>query len=188
MSPLTSDLDLIGLYVDSLSTDMLSSQGTNLKWALKEALRAFEDGGLAPATKAILIAGDGEDNETGALEEVKALSQKGIRIFSLGFGTEKGGLIPLEDGSGYLRDEQGLEVRSKLKTHLLREYAKIGKGAFYLVSAGSKTAEKIHQDLAELEQYVFEERKKRARDDLFQYFLIFSFVFGLAYLLFKERR
>ena len=188
MSPLTSDLDLIGLYIDSLSTDMLSSQGTNLKQAFKKARRAFKEGGLAPVTKAVIIAGDGEDNETGALEEAKALSQEGIRIFSLGFGTGGGGLIPLEDGSGYLRDEGGREVRSQLKTHLLKEYAKIGKGAFYRVSAGSKTSEKIHQDLAELEQYVFEERKKKKRSDKFQYFLIFSFIFSLAYLLFKERR
>ena len=69
ISPLTADLPLLINYLNSLSTDMVSSQGTNFKLALEQAQKSFEGGSTHQGgTRAIIIASDGEDHELGALE------------------------------------------------------------------------------------------------------------------------
>ena len=188
ISPLTADLSLLVNYLNSLSTDIVSSQGTDFKIALEQAQKSFEGGSTHQGgTRAIIIASDGEDHEVGALELVRSLSEQGIRFFTLGFGTEQGGKIPLENGS-YQRDDQGQEIHSKLKTRTLKEFAKIGKGAFYHISSSSNFSEKLHQDLKELDQQVFEERNQQNRKELFQYFLVLALAFSFAHLLMDEKK
>ena len=188
ISPLTADLSLLVNYLNSLSTDMVSSQGTDFKIALEQAQKSFEGGSTNQGgTRAIIIASDGEDHEVGALELVRSLSEQGIRFFTLGFGTEQGGKIPLENGV-YQQDDQGQEVHSKLKTRTLKEFAKIGKGAFYHISSSSNFSEKLHQDLKALDQQVFEERNQQTQQELFQYFLVLALIFSFAHLLMDEQK
>ena len=183
VSPLTSDLGLIQMNLESLSTHSASAQGTRLAPALDHALQAFEGGGLPQAAKALLIASDGEDHETGALEKMKEIHKKGIHVFTLGFGTKKGGKIPLEDGSSQ-RDENGRVVITRFKDRLLREYAKIGKGVFYHVGSEQNFTLKLEEDLQKLNQHNFEEQKKRASKELFQSFALTAFLLSLVHLLF----
>ncbi len=188
ISPLTADLPLLINYLNSLSTDMVSSQGTDFKLALEQAQKSFEGGSTHQGgTRAIIIASDGEDHEVGALELVRSLSAQGIRFFTLGFGTKQGGKVPLEGGT-YQIDDNGQEVHSKLKTRTLKEFAKIGKGAFYHVSSSSDFSKKLHQDLNALDQQVFEERNQQTRQELFQYFLILALIFSFAHLLMSEKK
>ena len=188
ISPLTADRTLLINYMDSLSTDMVSSQGTNFKLALEQAQKSFAGGSTHQGgTRAVIIASDGEDHETGALELARSLSKQGIRFFTLGFGTGQGGKIPLESRE-YQKDSRGKEVLSKLKTRTLKEFAKIGKGAFYHVTSSSNFSEKLHQDLKKLDQKVFEERNQQNRQELFQYFLIAGLIFSFAHLLMSEKK
>src|SRR6185437_14149398 len=46
VSPMTSDHSAIKMYVSSLSTNSVSTQGTNFKDVMDEATRAFERGGV----------------------------------------------------------------------------------------------------------------------------------------------
>ncbi len=188
ISPLTADRTLLINYLHSLSTDMVSSQGTNFKLALEQTQKSFEGGSTHQGgARAVIIASDGEGHETGALEMARSLSRQGIRFFTIGFGTKKGGKIPLENGE-YQKDSHGKEVLSKLKIRTLKEFAKIGKGAFYRVSSSSDFSEKLHQDLQKLNQKVFEERSRQNHQELFQYFLIIALIFSFAHLLMSEKR
>lgn len=188
ISPLTKDLSLLINYINSLSTDMVSSQGTDFKLALEQAQQSFKGGSSHQGgTRAIIIASDGEGHEVGALELVRSLSKQGIRFFTLGFGTETGGRIPLEGGS-YQKDDHGQDVHSKLKTRTLKEFAKIGKGAFYHISSSSDFSEKLHSDLQMLDQQVFDERDQQARQELFQYFLALALTFSFVHLLMSDKK
>ena len=188
ISPLTADLSLLINYINSLSTDMISSQGTDFKTALEQVQKSFHGGSTHQGgTRAVIIASDGEDHEVGALELVRSLSNQGIRFFTLGFGTEQGAKIPLKEG-GYQTDDQGREVHSKLKTRTLKEFAKIGKGAFYHIASSSNFSEKLHQDLKSLDQQVFKENSRQARQELFQYFLALALVFSFAHVLMDEKK
>ena len=93
-----------------------------------------------------MIASDGENHTAGALDVARRLiNDQKVRIFSLGVGTKKGGVISLE--GDYQRDQKGHVVQSKFKDQTLKEFAKIGKGIFYHVRANSLLAESLQNDL-----------------------------------------
>lgn len=169
ISPLTSDLNLIQNYLNSLSVDMLTSQGTNFTSVFELAQKSFQSGGVNKAVKVLIMASDGENHTAGALQASRKLKQAGIRIFTLGVGTEKGGGIP--SAQGELKDDQGRPVTSRFKERTLKEFSKIGEGAFYHIFPRSRFAEKLHNDLNSLELYTFERSIRKGQVEIFQYFL-----------------
>ena len=175
MAPLTLDVDLIQSYLNSISTDVIAEQGTHFKSVFDQALTSFKEGGIPKAVKVLIVASDGEDHEPGALQAARRLREEGVRIFTLGFGTREGGKIPLENS--FLKDKTGREVVSQFKEKTLKEFAKIGEGAFYHIFAKSRFIDKLHEDLNVLDQYVFESVRQAGQIDIFQYFLLLSFLF-----------
>lgn len=95
LSPVTTDLAAMQMYVDSLTPDSVGTQGTEFAKALREASQAFKRGGIegdedSVVTKAILVVSDGEDHEPGAMTVAQELAKEGVRIFALGVGSGKG--------------------------------------------------------------------------------------------------
>ncbi len=174
LAPLTLDVNLIQNYLNSISTDIIGSQGTDFKSVFEQAQRSFEGGGVGNANQVLIIASDGENHEEGALQAARELRKQGVRIFTLGFGTREGGKIPLNQT--YMKDRWGNEVQSQFKERILKEFAKIGEGAFYHVFVKSNFVEKLHDDLNSLDQYEFEGVSRAGQVEIFQYFLLFSLI------------
>ncbi|RME16078.1 MAG: VWA domain-containing protein [Bdellovibrio sp.] len=165
LSPLTTDRSALKMFIESLSSDTVFNQGTNYKDALWMAKEAFERGGVEPdkttsVTRAIVIVSDGEDNEPGAMRAAEQLIQKGIHIFSLVVGTEKGAPIPLRrsDGTlkGYQKDKQGNIVITKTKGTVLKALAQKGQGGFYHLFFGGNAIKKLKEDIDHLQKAEFE--------------------------------
>ncbi len=197
LSPITTDKSALVMFLNSLSPDAVSTQGTDFKRALAEAKSAFERGGLGGevgtvVTRAIVIASDGEDNEAGAVAAAEELAKEGIRIFSLGFGTEKGSPIPMRDQRGnllgYRKDRGGQVVMSQTKGTVLKELAKQGQGSFYQVSFGGNAIEALISDLDRLEKSNFENAEMVDYGENFQLPLFFAILFGLIELALGERK
>ena len=177
ISPLTFDINIIQTYLNALSPDILTSQGSNFKSAFETALKSFE--GIPNSEKVFILASDGEDHEVGALEMARRLHEKGVRIFTLGVGTEKGGPIQIREGP--FRDSDRNVVISQFKDRSLKEFAQIGKGAFYHLSANSAAIPRLNEDLNLLEKNVFEANGQQSHIEIFQIFLLLSLmlIFGL---------
>lgn len=197
LSPLTNDKSAIKMFLDSLSPTSVATQGTEFKKALLEAEAAFDRGGLGDndgshVTRAIVIASDGEDNEVGAMDVASQLVKKDIRIFSLAFGTEKGGPIPVKDDRGNLlghrKDKSGKVVMSQTKGTVLKQLAQEGKGSFYHVSFGGDAVKNLAEDLLKLEKSEFESADLTNYDENYQPILFLAFLLGLIELLLGERR
>jgi len=197
LSPITTDPASLKLYLESLSPLSVSTQGTEFKAALAEAAAAFQRGGVAPddtikVTRVILIASDGENHETGALEEAENLVKQGIRIFSLVYGTEKGAPIPERDGMGFLRgykkDAQGQTVLSTVKGDALKALAQKGQGSFYHAAFGGNHLQKIVEDINQLEKTQFESEIATQYDERFQIFVLLGIIFALLELYLGDRR
>lgn len=197
LSPLTNDPAAVKMYIDSLTTESVSAQGTCFECALSAAADAFERGGASEdesvkVTRVVLIASDGEDQEQGALDAAKKLTDKGIRIFTMAYGTEKGGTIPVRDGMGYLRgykkDRSGQTVLSQVRGDFLRELAGAGQGTFTYASFGSDHIKGIVDDLNKLEKTQFETQIATQYDERFQWILFFGLVLALTEMILGERR
>jgi Ca-activated chloride channel family protein len=197
LSPLTTDPAALKMYIDSLSPLSVSSQGTNFQAALEEADDAFNRGGVGQdettrVTRVIVIASDGEDHEQGALDTAKKLANKGMRIFALAYGTEKGGIIPERDSLGFLRgykkDAKGQIVLTTVKGEALSEIAQSGRGELFFASFGGNHMQRLVSAINQLEKTQFESQVATQYDEKFQIFLFFAFLFALIEFLFGERK
>jgi Ca-activated chloride channel family protein len=197
LSPLSNDPNAVKMYLESLSPTSVSSQGTNFEEALKLAVDSFKRGGVADddtakVTRVILVASDGEDHEPGAIEAAKKLAEQGVKIFSLAYGTEKGGPIPVKDGMGFWKsnkkDRSGQTVITAVKGEALRALANAGQGSFYFASFGSDYINNVAGDLSKLEKAEFESKMAVQYEERFQVFLLIGILLGLIELFLGERR
>ncbi|MBC86990.1 MAG: hypothetical protein CL677_07395 [Bdellovibrionaceae bacterium] len=197
LTPVTQDKNALRMYIETLSTESVSSQGTDFGKALQEAVDAFQRGGIEDSeesvvTRAIVIASDGEDNEEKGLVAAEEIAKKGIRIFTMGFGTEKGGFIPIRDEAGqllgYKKDRSDNPVLTATKGTVLKELASKGEGAFYHNTFGSGAVKNVVRDLKQLEQTRFEEASVVDYDEHYQIFLLLGFLCALAELWMGERK
>ncbi|HVK61764.1 MAG TPA: VWA domain-containing protein, partial [Bdellovibrionales bacterium] len=197
VSPLTTDKSSLKMFVDSLSTDSVETQGTSVKKAIDEAKAAFERGGVedtdsSRVTRVILVVSDGEDQEPGALEEARKLANQGTRIFTLAFGTERGAPIPIRDERGFLRnykrDQSGENVISRVKGDFLKQLAQTGSGSFHHATFGGQEAKQIKEDLDRLEKSEFASQLATNYDERFQIPLALGFLIALIEMLIGERK
>jgi Ca-activated chloride channel family protein len=197
LSPLSSDIGSLKMFVEGLSTESVNTQGTSFQAALDEAKGAFERGGIEgdenlKVTRVILLISDGEDQEKGAVELAQKLAIDGTRIFSIAFGTERGGPIPMRDERGFLsgfkRDKSGQNVISQVHGDFLRELAKIGKGAFHHATFGGMEAREVKADLDHLEKAEFASSMSTNYDERFQFPLFLGLLCAFVEFILGERR
>ena len=83
-------------------------QGTDLASAVKEAERLFDENGNNHRVLVLLT--DGEDLQGAVDDAVKAATDKGMAIYTVGVGSAEGATIPIHYQNGrtdYVRDEKG---------------------------------------------------------------------------------
>lgn len=198
-SPMTNDYSALRLFIDSLSVNSISTQGTNFKTAMEQAVSAFkvgdseeEEGDSERATRVILLVSDGEDNEKGALDYAKAVIKKGFHFFTYAFGTPEGGSIPIRDDFGYLKgykkNKNGSIIVSKTNTKFLKELAEVGKGGFYQASSAGGQAILIAEDIKKLEKAEFDSFMQVQYNEQFSSILFFAIALALIELLLGERK
>ena len=197
LSPLTTDPGSLKLFIDSLSVNSVSSQGTNFQMALAEAKGAFErggntDGDSSRVTKVVVIISDGEDHEPGAIEAAQKMVDEGVRIYALAYGTQKGALIPERDSLGYLKgykkDRKGQPVMTTVNGEALQALASAGQGQMFFAAPGADYLQKLQAEVGRLEKTQFETKLAVQYDEKFQVLLIFALLFGAFELLLTDRR
>lgn len=196
LSPLTSDKAALKMFIDSLGPDSVSTQGTSFKEALQMAAEAFERGGKAEdkrgvVTRAIVIISDGEDNEKGAVDEAKALQKKGIFVYSIAVGTERGGAIPIRDKDGNLRgyhkDLENKVVLTKMKDNLLKELAQAGGGKFYYLTFAGNAMQNLRGDISKLQKKLFDSVLTTNYSEKYMWILGLALLFLFIEILLGER-
>lgn len=196
MSPLTSDPGALKLYISSLDTYAVSTQGTAFEPALSFAQEAFNKGGVTQSqdlktTRVIIVASDGEDQEEGALEAAKELAKQGIKIITVAYGTEKGGTIPTRDPFGNLtgskKDDQGQIIITTVKGEFLKSLAQAGAGSFYLASFDGSHLKQIVEDINLYEKTMFDSSMVVQYDEKFAYPLFLGLILLLLSFFVSDR-
>ncbi len=196
MSPLTTDPGALKMYIDSLDTNSVSSQGTNIEVALSYAKEAFEKGGVTQdqtlkTTRIVLVVSDGEDQEPGALEIADKLAKEGFHIITVAYGTEKGGTIPARDRYGNLtgmrKDKTGQTIITQMKGDFLKSLAEKGQGHFYFSNFGGDHLRKISDDINLYEKTQFASSVATQYDEKFTYPLLLGLILIWISLLISER-
>lgn len=130
-APLTLDKGAVLTSLEDLDANTIPKGGTDIASAIRMAIAAFGKG--EGTTRALVLMTDGEDLEQSGVEAAKEAAAAGIRIFTIGFGSPAGSLIPIRTEGGrndFVRDERGRPVNSKLDEDRLTEIAR-ETGGFY---------------------------------------------------------
>lgn len=184
-TPLTTDYRALLLFLQTLSPDIVSNQGTNFSSAISVALRYFSY--QKANGKALIIMSDGENHEPGLEDAAREAAKKGISAFTIGIGSLAGAKIP-DYSSGFnsfKTDENGNPVISKLEEENLKTIARITRGNYYALSIDqSSTLNSLLADLKRFEKTGLETRVYSEYKSFYQLFLaIACFFFLLEFLL-----
>ena len=194
-TPFTNDLSAVKSYLNNLSTNYLSNQGTNFERAFQLSVKVFKkikQNENEKSVKAIVMASDGEDHSKATKNIIKDLIvQKDIRVFTLSFGTKEGGVIPVKDYKGqvkeYKKDRSGNLIVTHLKKDSLKNFAKWGKGSYYHATYSGKAINQLRQDLNHLEKTTFKKTAYVKKKESYQWFLILAFLIALIELILSDR-
>lgn len=176
--PITSDYVSAKLFLDNISTSIVSKQGTAIGSAIELGLRSFTQD--TQADKVLVIISDGENHEGDAMSAAREAAEKGIRIYTIGMASREGSLIPVYEGGrrqGFLKDRQGEVVMSRLNARMLEEIAEVTGGSFYPASTGSVGLNKLYNELNKLQKSEITTQQYSEYNDQFHYLL------GIALLL-----
>lgn len=170
--PLTSDYAAAKLFLQSINTDMIPTQGTALADAIELAKNAFNT--TEKKHKALLLISDGEDHEAGASDAAASAAKEGIAIFALGIGSLEGAPVPVYVNgkkSGIKRDNDGNIIHSKMNPDALRAIAKAANGDFFHLQGAASEVNDVTAALDKIEKKDFAERSFSDYDHKFFYFI-----------------
>ncbi len=175
--PITTDYAAAKLFVSTVNTGMVPTQGTAIGEAIKLASSSFGD---TRHNKAIVLITDGEDHEGQVLEQAESASKSGIILYTIGMGLSEGAPIPVFEGdvqTGYKKDKDGNTIISRLDEATLKQIANVGKGMYVRASNSDAGLNTVFEDLEKIEKSDIESKQFSDFESRFQYFA------GLALLI-----
>ncbi len=187
--PLTSDMDVLRLFLERADPRTENPGGTAIGKALDKAVDLLVavrredaaaraggepsllgfggDGGddeeqgresegetYSDADQVIVLLTDGEDTVGDPLKVAERAAQLGIRIYSVGIGSTSGEPVLRYDEKGepdgYVTDEQGKPVMTRLDGETLESLASATKGEFVRVDPDRFGLDEVRERIAEL--------------------------------------
>ncbi len=147
--PLTVDYSAASLFLTAFNIGLIDQQGTAIGEAIRVATKAFdvED----DKHKALILLTDGEDHDTDPLGAAKEAAEQGVTIYPIGIGSAQGEPIPIYDQNGertgFIKDEDGKVVLSRLGEATLREIVDITGGKYYRATPGGLELGQVLNDI-----------------------------------------
>lgn len=187
--PITTDYSVAKMFLQSMNTEMVSSQGTSLDEAIKLSSTYFDD--KSKTSKLLILISDGEDHSEGAEDAAEEANKLGMKIITIGIGTEKGGTIPLKINGvveSFQRDNNNQVVITKLNQESLTTIAKATKGGYVNGNNTKEVLEYVKNALNNIQKTEFEATQMADFQSQFQWFLGIAFVLLFLDIFFLERK
>jgi Ca-activated chloride channel family protein len=173
--PITTDYAAAKMFVSTISTKDIPSQGTAIGEAIELGIESFQP---EDQSKAIIIITDGENHEDNAIDAAKAASELGIYVYTIGMGLPDGSPIPVINSygqeTGFKKDREGNTVITRLNEVMLQQIAAAGNGDYVRANNTQAGLSKIFKKINALEKSEIETRMFTDYEDQFQYFLGFA--------------
>ncbi|MCH5181255.1 MAG: VWA domain-containing protein [Prevotellaceae bacterium] len=181
--PITGDHVSARMFLDNITTGMVTLQGTNLQSAIDLARVSFSS--RKGVGRAIVIITDGETHEGNAVESARAARKEGKLVYVLGVGSREGGHIPTSDG--LLTDESGAPVLTRVDADSCRKVAEAGGGVYIPVDNSNYAQRVLREELSKL-QKGSEVVRFSASNEQFTAFGLILFVLLVAEFFIRDAR
>lgn len=176
--PVTTDYSAAKLFLNTINTNMVPTQGTAIGAAIEMGMRSFDfKNGTG---KAMIIITDGENHEDDAVAAAKAAMDKDVMINVIGMGSVDGAPVPImQDGkqTGFHTDSAGHTVVSKLDENMCKEIAAAGSGAYVRATNANSGLGIVVDQIGKVQRKEYDSKSYKNFEDRFQFFL------GIALLL-----
>ena len=127
--PITCDYVSAKMFLNSITPDLIKTQGTAIGAALNTAIQSFGSE-ETDASRAIILITDGENHEDDAAAVAARAKEMGIKVMVVGIGKPEGSPIPIPGTNNFRKDRQGNVVVSRLNENMCRDIAKAGNGLY----------------------------------------------------------
>ncbi|HEX8577688.1 MAG TPA: VWA domain-containing protein [Flavobacterium sp.] len=187
--PITTDYSVAKMFLQSVNPDMVSSVGTSLDDAIKRSVEYFDKDDKTQ--KLLIMISDGEDHSEGAEDAAEEANKFGLKIITIGVGTEKGGPIPLKENGivkSFKRDTNGEVVTTKMNPVSLQAIAKATKGGYINGNSTKEVIDYVKNALENIEKTEFETQQFTDFNAQFQWFLGIAFALLLLDVFLLEKK
>jgi Ca-activated chloride channel family protein len=187
--PITTDYSSAKMFLQSMNTDIVSSLGTSLDEAIKLSATYFDE--KSKTSKLLILISDGEDHSEGAEDAAEEANKLGMKIITIGIGTEKGGPIPLRVNGvvdGFKRDNNNEVVITKLNQESLATIAKATKGGYVDGKNTKEVLDYVKKSLDNIQKTEFESTQMANFQSQFQWFLGIAFFLLFLDIFLLERK
>lgn len=186
---ITTDFSSAKLFLNSMNTDMVSSQGTAIPEAIELAKTYYND--EEQTNRLLFIVSDGEDHEGNVTAIAEEAAAQGLKIYTIGVGTIAGGPIPIKRNGVlqyYKRDENNQQVITRLGLETLEDIAANAGGKYIDGSNTADVVDEVTAILNGMDKKVFEAKQFTDFKDQFQWFIGGALFLLILDVLFLERR
>jgi Ca-activated chloride channel family protein len=187
--PITTDHAAAKMFLQNAGPDMVSSQGTAINEALNLAKTYYNND--EQTNRFLIIISDGEDHQEETKQVAQNMSKEGVKVYTIGVGTEKGGPIPIKiNGSltGYKKNRKGETVITQRKPQLLEAVANAAGGRYLDGNKTDKPVDYIEKLIANAQKNEFETKQFSDYKDQFQWFIGFGILFLLIDIFFLDKK
>jgi len=176
--PITTDYSAAKLFLNTINTNMVPTQGTAIGAAIDLGMKSFDfkDG----TGKAMIIITDGENHEDDAVAAAKSAADRDVSVHVIGVGSVNGAPVPVyENGHqvGFHTDSAGKTVVSKLNEDMCKEISAAGGGSYVRATNANSGLGIVMDQIAKIQRKTVDTKSYKDFEDRFQFFL------GIALLL-----
>lgn len=187
--PITTDYGAARMFLEQVSTEGISSQGTAVAEALDLGLDFYDQN--LETNRIMFVLSDGEDHESGLDPILSRAQEEKVLIHCLGVGTSSGAPIPEKKNGrtiGYKTDRDGQTVLTKLNRSTLTTIAAATGGQYIPVLDTRDAVDAIITQIESLEKKEIEARVFSDYKDQFQWFLAIAMLFLLMETVLPNKR
>ena len=187
--PITTDYTSAKLFLSSINTSIVPTQGTSIGAAIDLAVHSFTP--ESESSKAIIVITDGENHEDDAVGAAEMAHENDIIVHTIGMGLPQGAPIPMYNSNGqkdFRKDKKGEVVVTKLDENMLQEIAAAGGGKYVRANNTEIGINSIFEEINKMQKTELESRVYSEYNDQFYYFIAIALVLLLIEFMTMERK
>lgn len=187
--PLTGDYAAANIFLNTVNTEMVPTQGTAIGDAITLGQESFDE--EQAKYKTMVIISDGENHQGDAVSAAQKAEEKGVVINTIGVGSEEGDPIPVKrDGRqvDFVRNQEGEVVVSKMNPNILQDIAANGNGEFFHLRDTRQTVEGLMESIEQMEKRKLDTKVYTDYTDHFQIFLGAALLLIVVEFILTERK
>lgn len=187
--PLTLDYSAFRQSLEILEPGIIPVGGTDIAAAIQVAENAFN---RENNFKILILITDGEDLRNRGIEVSRSAASRGVRVFTLGVGSQEGEIIPIINEEGrqdFVRDERGNVVRTRLDENTLQQISAASNGFYSPLGPLGEGLETVYTlGLEEIPRQELNSRMNKLPIERYQWVLAGGILFLILEWLIGTRR